>query len=144
MSRAKEYLECIRRYDHLIDSKLAQLQRLRAMATRVTPVMGDGSQHGGWSQDKISGAVARIVDLDREITQAIDAYADLQREAGKLLERLKNPDHVKILTMRYMDYASFGEIAESMGKAERTVKYMHGSALAAFGELLDSEKEDGC
>lgn len=138
---AKEYLQKIRMYDTRIESKLLEVQALRAMITKITPTMKTDVVTASSPQDKLGDAVAKIVDLETEIDNEIDAYVDLKREVTALLERLENPFHYKVLHQRYFLYHTFERIATDMHYSFRGVCYLHGRALQAFDELL--QKEEG-
>lgn len=137
-SPAQEYLEKIRRLDVQIDCMLEEKNQLKDMATRITPTMSNsGGSSGGGNQDKLGGAVSRIVDKEKEIDAAVDALIGLKQEASSLLSRLDDPAHMKVLHERYIQYKSFESIAAQMGYTYRGVCYMHGRALQAFGKVLE-------
>lgn len=138
---AKEYLQKIRMYDTRIESKLLEVQALRAMITKITPTMKADVVTASSPQDKLGDAVAKIVDLETETDKEIDAYVDLKREVSALLEKLENPFHYKVLHQRYFLYHTFEQIATDMHYSFRGVCYLHGRALQAFDELL--QKEEG-
>ena len=141
MGNAKEYLENIRMYDMRIESKLLEVQSLRAMVTKVTPTVKTDVVMSSSPQDRLGDAVAKIIDLEEEIDQEVDAYINLKREVTALLERLENPFHYKVLHQRYFLYHTFERIATDMHYSFRGVCYLHGRALQAFDELL--QKEEG-
>ena len=141
MMSAKEYLKKIRMYDTRIESKLLEVQALRAMVTKITPTLKADVVTASSPQDKLGDAVAKIIDLETEIDKEIDAYVDLKREVTALLERLENPFHYKVLHQRYFLYHTFERIATDMHYSFRGVCYLHGRALQAFDELL--QKEEG-
>lgn len=141
MGNAKEYLKKIRMYDTRIESKLLEVQALRAMVTKITPTLKADVVTASSPQDKLGDALAKIIDLETEIDKEIDAYVDLKREVTALLERLENPFHYKVLHQRYFLYHTFERIATDMHYSFRGVCYLHGRALQAFDELL--QKEEG-
>lgn len=141
MLEAKEYLQRIRRCDTIINSKLAEVDSLYGMITRITPVLKDDvGSGGGGSQDKIGNALAKIVDLKNDINHDVDTFVDLKREATALLEKLDNPLHYEILHKRYILYQTFERIAADMDFTHRWVCKLHGRALQAFGKAM---KEKG-
>lgn len=153
MSEAKEYLEKIKWYDVLIDSKLEELATLNSIVKRITPVMnttGGGSASG--NQDKLGDTIAKIIDLQEEINRDVDNFVDRKREALKLLKQVKNADFYKVLHMRYVQYKSFVYIAAEMGgMSERGASKLNGRALQAFDKVLKAhsgkqleEKEKNC
>ncbi len=137
-SPAQEYLEKIRKLDVQIDCMVEEKKQLKDMATRITPNMsGTGGSSGGGNQDKLGGAVSRIIDKEKEIEQAVDTLMGLKQEASSLLSRLDDPAHMKVLHERYIQYKSFESIAAQMSYTYRGVCYLHGRALQAFGKVLE-------
>jgi len=139
-SPAQEYLEKIRKLDVQIDCMLTEKEQLKDMALRITPAMSAGGGSVGGNQDKLGGAVSRIVDKEKEIDRAVDELIDLKQEASSLLSRLDDPAHMKVLHERYIQYKSFESIAAQMGYTYRGVCYLHGRALQAFGKVLEAQK----
>lgn len=136
---AKEYLQSIKAADTLISEMMQECDRLADMRYQITqklkPVMVTGGGKGGFTD-----ASDKIVDLEREITERIDQYIDLQREAGALLRKLKNPKHYKVLHKHYVMFESLEKIAVDMNYCYRNVCYLHGRALQAFQRVLDARE----
>jgi len=141
MSEAKEYLEKIKWYDVLIDSKLEELANLNGIVRRITPVMnttGGGSASG--NQDKLGDTIAKIVDLQEEINRDVDIFVDRKREATELLKKVTQAEYFQVLHKRYVLYESFEQMATEMKYTYRGVCYVHGRALQAFDKVLKAHK----
>lgn len=136
MTEAQKYLMQVKLYDTHIDNKVQELDRLKAMATKVTTSLSLAPAHGSGGQDKIGDAVAKIIDLQVEVNQAIDVYVDKKREISDLIERVQDPDQLAVLHKRYIQYKHWEEIACEMGFTYRNVCYIHGRALQAVEELM--------
>ena len=136
MSEAKEYLERIKWYDVLIDSKLEELTTLNSMVQRITPVMNTTGGGASGNQDKLGDTIAKIIDLQQEINRDVDNFVDMKREASALLKKIKNADFFKVLHMRYVQYKSFTHIAAEMNLTERGASKLNGRALQAFEKVL--------
>lgn len=136
MMGAKEYLEQVKLFDAHINNKLDELERLKGLVTKVTSTWKGDVVSGGGNQDKLGDAVARIVDLQREVNQAIDDYIDKQKEIGAILDQIKDPDQLRVLYKRYFDGLTWEQIACDMHMTYRNVCYIHGRALQAVGRLL--------
>lgn len=136
-SPAKKYLKRIQICDDKINAKLAEIDDLYDLATRITPYMRDnaGASSGG-NQDKLGNAVAKIADLKAEANREIDTLIDLKREISAKLDRLENPDHRKVLRLRYISNYTFEMIAMEMNYSYRGVCYLHGRALTAFEKIM--------
>lgn len=137
MGNAKEYLQKMRMYDARIESKLLEVQQLKAMITKITPTLKEDVVTASGNQDKLGDAVAKIVDLESEINKDIDCYVDLKREVKAKLERLTNPNYYKVLEKRYVQYYTFERIATEMHYSYRNITKLHGRALQAFARVID-------
>jgi len=133
------YLERIKWYDVLIDSKLEELSTLNSVVRRITPVMKDTGGGAGGNQDRIGDTIAKIVDLQEEINRDVDTFVDKKREATKLLKKLEKPLHYQILHKRYVLYKSFEQIAAETHYSYRNVTHAHGRALQAFDKVLEEQ-----
>lgn len=141
---AKAYLSEIRRLDAVIDAKLAERDALYEMLTHITPTLKqDVVSSGGFQQDKMGNAIAKVTDLGNELDSVIDSFVDKKREASALLEQLDNPLHYQVLHKRYVLFHSFEKIAGDLNYSYRHVCFMHGRALQAFDAVLRQRKEEG-
>lgn len=141
MSEAKEYLERIKWYDVLIDSKLEELATLNSMVGRITPVMNTTGGGVSGNQDKLGDTIAKIVDLQSEINRDVDMFVDMKREASVLLKKIKQPEFFQVLHKRYILGESLERITADMGYTHRGMCYLHGRALQAFGKVLEDSKK---
>lgn len=142
MSEAKEYLEQIKWYDVLIDSKLEELATLNSVVKRITPVMNTtGGGSGSGNQDRLGDTIAKIVDLQEEINMDVDMFVDMKREAARLLKKITQAEYFQVLHKRYVLYESFEQIAMEMKYTYRGVCYVHGRALQAFDKVLEEHRK---
>ena len=141
MCDAKAYLRKIELLDAHINNKLNDLFTLRTMVTKITATISPVVVSGSGNQDKLGDAIAKIVDLQNEINQQIDRFVDAKREVSAVLEKLQDPDHVKVLHKRYIEYKPWEQIACEMCCTYRNVCYIHGKALQAVDALLEDRKE---
>ena len=133
---AKEYLEQVKLFDAHINNKLDELERLKGLVMKVTSTWKGDVVSGSGNQDKLGDAIARIVDLQREVNQAIDDYIDKQKEIGAILDQITDPDQLRVLYKRYFDGLTWEQIACDMHMSYRNVCYIHGRALQTVGRLL--------
>ncbi len=136
MSDPKTFLEQVKLYDKHINIKQQEVDRLRAMVTKVTPTLKDDVVSFSGSQDKLGDTIAKIVDLEEEINQAIDAYVDRKREVNSIIDKLSNSDQYEVLSKKYLLHKSLEQIAVEMNMTYRNVCYIHGNGLNAVAELM--------
>lgn len=136
MIDAKTYLKQVKLFDVHINSKLEELDNLKLLTTRITTTLKDDVVSGTHNQDKLGDAVARIVDLEREINEAVDDYIDKKKAISAIIDQVKDPDQAAVLYKRYFKFEHWEQIACDMGYTFRNVCYIHGRALQAVAELL--------
>ena len=139
MMDAKTYLRQVQLLDTHINNKLEEKQRLRDLTLRITTSLKADMVSSSGNHDKIGDAVAKIVDLEAEIDQAIDAFVDKKREIRSLIDRITDADQLNVLYKRYIFFENLEQIAFEMGYSYRNICYIHGRALQAVTELLKGE-----
>lgn len=133
--KSKRYLHQIRRLDNMINAKLEQIELLKTLATKITADISNERIQTSNISDQVSSSVVRIIDLENEINESIDELVDLKREAMEKIDDLENEDHKLILTLRYLNYKTWEEIAVEMNYSYRNIHYLHKNALICFESL---------
>ena len=139
MCDAKTFLTQVKLYDTHINTKIEEMARLKGLATKITATLKQDVVSGGGNHDKVGDAVAKIVDLEREINAIIDAYVDLKRQVEEVIEKVTDPDQAAVLYRRYFLNERWEQIALDMNMTYRNVCYIHGKALQTVNKLLESE-----
>lgn len=139
VKEAKDYLLQIRLLDTQIDCMLSNVDGLRDSLLRITPVLKQDVVSTSSSNDRMAATMAKIVDLQTEINQKIDTLVDRKAQAIRLLEKVRNPDYLKVLQLKYIEYETFEEIASEMHYSHCWVCRLHGRALQTFAKILDHE-----
>lgn len=141
MTDAKAYLKRIRLYDSHINNKMEELERLKAMVTKITQTLREDAGGCSQSQDKIGDAVSRIVDLQAELNAEIDRYVDSKAEICNALNKIQKQRYFDVLHKRYVLFKTWQQIADEMGYEDvRGVYMIHGRALQAFNKILSKEE----
>lgn len=141
MVDAKAYLKQVQLYDTHICNKLEELQTLREMTTKITTSLKPDAISGGGFKDKLGDAIVKIIDLQNEINQAIDKYVEKKREVSAVIEKLENPDQIRILHMRYFEGKTWEQIACDIHMTYRNVCYIHGRALQEVNEITKGAEQ---
>lgn len=137
---AQVYLERIKWLEVMIDSNTEELAKLDSVAKRITPVLNTTGAGGSGNPDRVGNAMAKIIDLQNEISQDNAEFVALRREAGELLKKISKPEQYQVLRKRYMLYKSFEDIAVEMQYSYRQICNIHGRALQAFEKVLEEHK----
>lgn len=136
---AKEFLQQIRKMDKLIENKLAEVQQWKDIATNTSPNMtGERVQSSG-NPHKMSDAIGRYIDLEREINQDIDKLVDAKKDVISVIEQL-NATEYDVIHKIYVQYLTFDEVAYACKHSRSWATTIHGMALKHIQELLDKRK----
>lgn len=133
---AKEYLRQLKTLDNIINAKLLEKERIRALATKVTSNLGERVQGGG--SGGIESTVIKITELEIQINADIDKLVDLKAEATQIIDSLEDNKHKAILSMYYVSNLTFEQVAENTDMTFRWIHKLHGRALKEFEKKYSS------
>ena len=133
---AKQYLRQLRRLDHIVQSKLDQVESLRSLAQKITHVPKNIQVQESTPQDKMLEIIPKIVDLEKEINRDIDNLLDLKVKIKKQIDVIDNDDYKLLLMLRYVNFKTWEEIAVEMGYTYQWVHVLHSRALIYFEEKV--------
>lgn len=136
---AKAYLQRVKSADAKINNKLEELERLESLATKVTASLNGDVVSGTRNPDKMTDAVARIIELQEEINQSVDEYINIKKEVNAELLKLEKPNHYRVLHSRYILYKTWERIACDMNCSYQWVCKLHGFALVELEKILIEE-----
>ena len=133
---AQEFLLQVKLCDKHIDNQLEDLAHLKALTRKITSAWGSEPVGGTHNQDKLGDAVARILDMEKEINVAIDRFVDKKNEVRAVLEKVQNADQLDVLYKVYFQYETLEQVACEMNMSYRNACYIHGAALQTVEALL--------
>lgn len=112
---AENWLNQVRKLDQLIDAKIAERNRLIALATDISPKPMDGMPHSnsGTVSQRMQNAVINLILLEQELNKIIDKYVDYKQEVVKVLETLPDKEY-GVLHRHYIRYMTWEQVAEDM------------------------------
>lgn len=142
MKDTKTYLGQIRLLDVRINAKIAEMERIRDIATKVTTAFDSVRVSGGGNDDKLGDAVSRLVDIQSEINADIDAYIDRRAYIVSILDKIEDAEELAVLHKRYIEFKRWEQISEEMGYSQRNVTYIHGRALLSIRKLLEETNNE--
>jgi len=125
----KDYLSQAYRIDQLINSKLAQVMSLRDLLGKATGTLSGAPKAATPNPHTIEDTIAKMVDLENEINEDIDALVDLKAEIMRRIKRVENTEYQTILELRYLCFKRWEEIAVEMGYSLRRLYELHDCAL---------------
>jgi uncharacterized protein involved in exopolysaccharide biosynthesis len=125
----KDYLSQAYRIDQRINSKLAQVMSLRDLLGKATGTLSGAPKAATPNPHSMEDTIAKMVDLENEINEDIDALVDLKAEIMRRIKRVENTEYQTILELRYLCFKRWEEIAVDMGYSLRRLYELHDSAL---------------
>lgn len=137
---AREYLNRAYKLDNRIKSKLAQVQSLNEMATKVTSGFNEAPVSGTRNVGRVQDVITKIIDLETEINADIDSLVDIKAEIMALVKKVTEIDCQLILEMRYLCYQSWEQIAVDLNYSIHHVYKIHTQALEICDRILNDTK----
>lgn len=130
---AKQYLKQV----ELLDIKLAQKRRELDQLRQDYGLAGiDYSKDHVQGNSKTEASFVRMAEraseLEREISDAIVKLINCRETIINEIHSLQDERYIKLLYMRYVDYASLCQIARQMSYAYHYTAKLHWQALRAF------------
>jgi len=130
---AKEYLSQACRLNEMVNSYLAEIDNLRALASSIS---------GSNFQERVdrtrntdppfARCICKIIDMEKELSKGVDKLISLKGEINDAINQVANPDEKMLLRYRYINNYSWSKICILMSVSCRTVHRIHSSALQKF------------
>ena len=128
----KEYLSQAYRIDQRINSKLAQVMCLRDLLSKATGTLSGAPKAATPNTHSMEDTIAKMVDLENEINEDIDALVDLKAEIMRRIKRVENTEYQTLLELRYLCFKTWEQIAVAMGYNLRHVYRLHDEAVGSI------------
>ena len=135
---AKEYLNQLIAMDNAINRKQQRLATLRDVAMNTTPNYADEAVQRTREKNPLKNIMTKIVDLDREIDEDIDALVDFKAEVWEQLDKLEDETQKRILWLHYSERLSWTKVAVEMSITTWYVYIIHRAALDELDKILKS------
>lgn len=136
--RAKEYLQQAYKLETKINADMEHIDRLRELATKATATITAERVSGTQSHSKVEDCVCKVIDLQDDIKADISALVEVKRDIQKTIAGVEDKSLNILLTLRYLNYNTWEEIARKLYYSDRWVHKLHSDALAIVDKLLKS------
>ena len=127
----KDYLSQAYRIDQRINSKLAQVMSLRDLLGKATGTLSGAPKAATPNPHSMEDTIAKMVDLENEINEDIDALVDLKAEIMRRIKRVENTEYQTILELRYLCFKRWEEVSVELGYSIQHLFRLHDEALEA-------------
>ena len=128
----REYLNQINKINLMIEAKVEDEERLRALATKITVPMDGERVKSSPDPDKMTKVVAKIIELDDEIESAVKELIEKRKIIVSQIDSIEVPEYYSFLTYKYMQNLQAKEIAGKMGIAKSVMFTIQNEALFEF------------
>lgn len=136
---AKTYLGQAYRMNQNINSKLEQLDQLRAMTCKVTSSFREDKVSGTKDRCPMETAIIKVLSAEEDINKMIDLFIDLKDEISSAIQKLDGYETRLLLELRYLCFNSWEEIAMKMQYKTSYIYKMHGRALRKMEKAFNME-----
>lgn len=133
LMNVKNYLSQIKKLNIIIRQKQEECERLKASATG-SAIGYDEKVQSSVKPDRMSGVVAKYVDMERELHENIFELKRVRDKIINEIQNMENEKHVELLYKRYVEDKPLGQISREMHYSYNFVRHMHGEALLLFDE----------
>ncbi len=136
---AKEYLSQARRVDRMVEVKLEEAARLRALATKATATLSDMPSGATRNVHSMEDIIIKLVELEYEVSEDIDKMLTMKKEIPAAIKSIANIDYRMLLELRYLAFKPWAEIASLLNYGKKYIFRLHDNALR---EIAVPAKED--
>lgn len=121
-SELKNYREIVCGAEKLAE----EIERLRCKAeSRTWP---DGMPHTNYSEDRLSGIVAKIVDLSKLLEGKQESLIYRRKQIEAVIDQLE-PGEQTLIRLKYVHGLSWDQVANELNYSVRQVTRLHGAIL---------------
>ena len=128
---------CIR---NRIEAKQERIDFWRSVAESITAeVKQDGGFGGSYPKSKIESCAVKIADLQAEIKEDAQKLVDIEKSVREVIDLIPDTGNVRFMfELRYLNYFSWGRIADKLHCTDRTVFAAHKRGLDRLRACVSS------
>jgi len=135
--RAEEFLSRAYRLDQQIQSKVAQLSRLRACTCGSGLRYGDVKVQSSGQNSRVEDAVLKIMEEEKAINEEIDRLVEIKRQIREVINQVDDVTCRLLLEKRNLLFETWPKICMDMRIGERWAQTRHKDAVMIVQGILD-------
>ena len=135
--RAEEFLSRAYRLDQQIQSKVAQLSRLRACTCGSGLRYGDVKVQSSGQNSRVEDAVLKIMEEEQAINEEIDRLVEIKRQIREVINQVDDVTCRLLLEKRNLLFETWPKICMDMRIGERWAQTRHKDAIVMVQAILD-------
>lgn len=102
---------------------------MRQLAIKASSILSPVPSSGTPNPHRLEETIARMMDMDHEVDEAIDGLIELKADIMKAISRAPDARERVILELRYLAFKDWASIADALGLHVRQVYRLHDEAL---------------
>ena len=110
----KEFLNQYLEATSKINGKLDEIRKLRSLAVKVTQTLTPNRISSGENRGRVETAVAKIVDMEKEVSADIGQLRDVKRIVEGAIERVSDERYRKVLRLKYINGKTWAQICTAL------------------------------
>ena len=135
---SKEYLSQIKDLEVRIKNKKRDLEQLKEMAISLGGFdYKERVQTSKETGDIIGESIAKVVDLESEISKDIIKLMELKQKISNTIDKVEKTECYEVLYQRYVLCKRFEEIATDMKYDIRQIHRFHGEGLKEIENVIE-------
>ena len=131
----REWLEGLKRLDELIDAKIAEKERVRALMVNTVGSL-DEMPHAPGITDKVGNLTVKLITLEEELDALIDKYVDDKAEIVNAIEQLPDREF-GVLHRYYIRRMTLEQAAEDMGYCTMQIWRIKENGLNILQDVME-------
>ena len=131
----REWLEGLKKLDELIDAKIAEKERVRALMVNTVGSL-DGMPHAPGITDKVGNLTVKLITLEEELNALIDKYVDDKEEIVKAIEQLPEREY-GVMHRYYIRRMTLEQAAEDMGYCTMQIWRIKENGLNILQDVME-------
>lgn len=131
----------IEKLDKLIENKMIEKEQWKAIAFNVTARTEGERVKSSGNPQKMSDAIDRYIDIEREINESIDKLVDTKQDIINVIEQLDTEEY-DLLHKVYVQHKELVDVADAYGKSYSWSTTVHGTALKKVQKILDAREKE--
>lgn len=132
-NRLREY----RRIDMEITTKLEEIKKLEALATKCTQTFSAVPPSGTRDVSRKEDIMLKIVDLEKQVKAAVDELILERKRIEALIDLVDDDVARQILKMRYLSFMRWERIAAELDVKIRWVYRLHAKSINDINKMLN-------
>ena len=136
---AREILKQSLKVKCKLDCKLEQVQELKDLANRITPVFNGTPTVSNKCLSKLESAIVNLQDQSEILGEDVVKYLKIRAEIADTINAVVDENERLILEYRYLTFRTWKKIAAAMNMSLSKVYQLHVKALDSFEKIFEEK-----